>query len=122
MPTFSRVFIDDYLIGGQHWLVRPLLVAMLSRCSSRRLLTWLQQYYLLRLETKLALATRAASSSTSCGCRPPISCQRFAGEIGSRVADQRQGRARHLGQAGDHGHRQPDDRVLRRADALYDVP
>ena len=29
VPSFTRIFVDDYLIGGQGWLIRPLLVAML---------------------------------------------------------------------------------------------
>ena len=69
------------------------------------LLTWLQKYYLLRLETKLALAT--SSRFFNHILRLPVAyfAQRFAGEIGSRVIDQRPGGARGVGQAGDHADR-----------------
>src|SRR5262245_60000609 len=57
IPTFTRMFIDTYLIGGQAWLVEPLLLAMAATIVIQGGLTWLQKYYLLRLETKLALST-----------------------------------------------------------------
>jgi NHLM bacteriocin system ABC transporter peptidase/ATP-binding protein len=51
----------------------------------RMALTWLQEYYLLRLETKLALTT--SSTFFNHILRLPVAyfAQRFAGEIGSRV-------------------------------------
>ncbi len=58
VPTFTRVFIDDYLVGSATSWMQPLLLAH-GRDRGRRslVLTWLQQYYLLRLETKLSLTT-----------------------------------------------------------------
>src|SRR5262249_23237805 len=58
IPTFSRVFVDEILIKG-HNLIAVLLVAMLVTAVLRAALTWLQQSYLLRLETKLALSSSA---------------------------------------------------------------
>ncbi len=85
VPTFSRVFIDEYLVSGRESLLKPLLMGMAATALVRMLLTWLQQYYLLRLETKLALKT--ASNFFNHILRLPVSyfSQRFAGEIGSRV-------------------------------------
>src|SRR5690606_23395912 len=57
IPTFTRVFIDDYLLAGQAWLVWPLLWAMAATLVVHGLLTWMQKHALLRLETKLALVT-----------------------------------------------------------------
>ncbi len=58
-PAFSRVFIDRVLVGGiTPWAV-PLLVIMLAAAALLWGLTWLQQHYLLRLETKLAASTTA---------------------------------------------------------------
>jgi NHLM bacteriocin system ABC transporter peptidase/ATP-binding protein len=86
IPTFSRVFIDEYLVGGRRNLVTPLLAGMAFTAVLRMGLTWLQEYYLLRMETKLALVT--SSSFFNHILRLPVSyfSQRFAGEIGSRVA------------------------------------
>ncbi len=85
-PTYSRIFIDDVLVKGLQYWLRPLLIAMGLTAAVQIALTWLRQHYLLRLETKLAL-------STSCKffwhvLRLPIEffTQRYAGEIGGRVA------------------------------------
>lgn len=85
IPTFSRVFIDEYLIAGRASMVKPLLVGMLLTAFMRMGLTWLQETYLLRMETKLALST--SSKFFNHILRLPVSyfSQRYAGEIGSRV-------------------------------------
>jgi NHLM bacteriocin system ABC transporter peptidase/ATP-binding protein len=85
VPTFTRIFIDDYLVGDQKWLIRPLMVFMVATIIIQGALTWLQRYSLLRLETKLALAT--SSRFFNHILRLPVAYfgQRFAGEIGSRV-------------------------------------
>jgi NHLM bacteriocin system ABC transporter peptidase/ATP-binding protein len=86
IPTFTRIFIDDYLVGGQGWIVRPLLLAMAGAIVIQGGLTWLQSYYLLRLETKLALATSSRFFHHILRLPAAYFGQRFAGEIGSRVA------------------------------------
>jgi len=85
VPTFSRVFIDEYLVGQRESFVRPLLAGMAITAILRMGLTWLQEYYLLRLETKLALTT--SSTFFNHILRLPVAyfAQRFSGEIGSRV-------------------------------------
>jgi NHLM bacteriocin system ABC transporter peptidase/ATP-binding protein len=85
VPTFTRVFIDDYMVGGQDWLLRPLLVAMAVTLVVQGILTWLQKYYLLRLETKLALSTSSRFFNHILRLPSSYFGQRFAGEIGSRV-------------------------------------
>ena len=85
IPTFTRVFIDDYLVGGQGWIVKPLLVAMGITVVIHALLSWLQEYYLLRLETKLALSTSSEFFNHILRLPAAYFGQRFAGEIGSRV-------------------------------------
>jgi NHLM bacteriocin system ABC transporter peptidase/ATP-binding protein len=85
VPTFARVFIDEYLVSNHTALLRPLLIGMAATAVIRMILTWLQQYYLLRLETKIAI--RTASEFFNHILRLPVAyfSQRFAGEIGSRV-------------------------------------
>ena len=85
IPTFSRIFIDDYLIGGQGWLIQPLLLAMGITLIIQAILTWLQKHYLLRLETKLALGTSSRFFNHILRLPAAYFGQRFAGEIGSRV-------------------------------------
>ncbi len=85
IPTFTRVFIDDYLIGSQDWIVKPLLWFMLATLVIQGVLTWLQHYYLLRLETKLALSTSSRFFNHILRLPAAYFGQRFAGEIGARV-------------------------------------
>ncbi len=59
IPVFSQVFVDSYLIGRLDSWVKPLLLGMLLTALLRATLVWLQQSYLLRLETRLALASSA---------------------------------------------------------------
>ena len=85
IPVFTRVFVDHILIGQMRDWVRPLIVAMVITAIFRGFLTWLQQRYLTRLETKLALTM--SSKFFWHVLRLPIEffTQRFGGEIGSRV-------------------------------------
>lgn len=85
IPTFSRIFIDEYLVGGRESFIRPLLVGMGLTAVLRMILTYLQEYYLLRMETKLAITT--SSDFFNHILRLPVTyfSQRYAGEIGSRV-------------------------------------
>src|SRR4030095_10660703 len=56
ISTFTRVCIDDYLVRGQQWMVSYLMMFMIGTFFVQGVLTWLQKYYLLRLESKLALS------------------------------------------------------------------
>ena len=85
VPTFSQIYLDDFLVRGLDTWLRPLLIAMGLTAIVQITLTWLRQRYLLRLETKLSLAT-------SCNffwhvLRLPVEFynQRYAGEVGNRV-------------------------------------
>ena len=86
IPTFTRVFIDDFLVNRQQWIVRPLLLFMGGAILVQGVLTWLQQYYLLRLESKLSLATSSTFFNHILRLPAAYFGQRYAGEIGSRVA------------------------------------
>jgi NHLM bacteriocin system ABC transporter peptidase/ATP-binding protein len=86
IPSFTKVFIDKYLVNNISEFVMPLLLVMGGMLAINSLLIYLQQYYLLRLETKLALAT--SSKFLWHVFHLPISffTQRYSGEIGSRVS------------------------------------
>ena len=85
IPTFTRVFIDDYLVRGQSWMVPYLMMFMVGTLFVQGALTWLQKYYLLRLESKLALSTATQFFNHILRLPAAYFGQRFAGEIGSRV-------------------------------------
>lgn len=86
IPTFTRVFVDQYLVGGLENWVMPLLIGMGLTALLRAGFTWVQEYYLLRLETGLSLATSGQFFWHI--LRLPIAFydQRYRGEIGARVA------------------------------------
>ena len=86
VPVFTRVYIDNILVGGlNHWL-HPLLLAMTGALIIKGLLTWLQQNTLLTLETRLALGSSGKFFWHVLRLPMEFFAQRFAGEIGSRVA------------------------------------
>lgn len=85
IPVFSKIFVDDILIQGfRDWLT-PLLIGMGLTALMRGGLTWLQQYYLLRLETKLALSMSGKFFWHVLRLPIVFFTQRYAGEIGNRV-------------------------------------
>jgi NHLM bacteriocin system ABC transporter peptidase/ATP-binding protein len=85
LPTFSQVFVDRFLIANAETWYRPLLVGLTLTALTRATLVWLQQRYLLRLETKIAVTT--SSRFLWHILRLPIEfyTQRYGGEISSRV-------------------------------------
>lgn len=85
IPVFSKVFVDEYLIGHREGWIRALLAGMVITAILRAGLTAMQQYFLLRLELKLSLTS--SSNFFWHILRLPIVffTQRYSGEIGSRV-------------------------------------
>lgn len=86
VPVFSKVFLDNVLLESRRDWLPPLLLAMGLAALLTGLLTWLQQSYLLRLESKMAVA--GSSRFLRHVLRLPMEffSQRFAGDISSRVA------------------------------------
>jgi len=85
IPIFSKIFVDEVLVKGMQDWFKPLLLGMGLTFGMRGILTWLQERYLLRMETKIALST--ASKFFWHVLRLPVEffTQRSPGEIGSRV-------------------------------------
>jgi NHLM bacteriocin system ABC transporter peptidase/ATP-binding protein len=85
VPSFLRIFIDYVLVkGATDWLI-PLLVGMLLTALLQGVLTWLQQHYLLRTETKLALTSSARFFNHLFAMPMRFFTMRQAGEISSRI-------------------------------------
>ncbi|MBV8278771.1 MAG: NHLP family bacteriocin export ABC transporter peptidase/permease/ATPase subunit, partial [Verrucomicrobia bacterium] len=84
-PAFTRIFIDEYLVGDKTDILRPLLSTMAVSILFMILLVALQRHFLLRLETKLALTTSAKFFTHVIQLPMEFFSQRYAGEIGSRV-------------------------------------
>lgn len=85
IPAFTRVFIDEFLVAGKAAWIKPLLLGMALTAAVMMLLTYLQRYFLLRFESKLALTSSAKFFSHVLRLPVEFFAQRFSGEIGSRV-------------------------------------
>jgi NHLM bacteriocin system ABC transporter peptidase/ATP-binding protein len=85
IPTLMRTFIDNVLVRSQTTWVTPLLAGLGLAVLITIALTWLQQAYLLRLETKLALSSSASFFWHVLRLPIEFFTQRYGGEIGARV-------------------------------------
>ena len=86
IPTFSRIFVDNILIGAMEDWFKPLLIGMIVTAIMRAVLTWMQQHYLMRFEMKLALSESSKFFWHILHLPMEFFSQRFGGEIGGRVA------------------------------------
>jgi NHLM bacteriocin system ABC transporter peptidase/ATP-binding protein len=84
-PFFSKIFVQDVLLGRQFNWLAPLLTFMGAAAVIGGLLTWLQQTYLTRLETWIAL--KDSSRLFWHILRLPVLffTQRFTGDVTSRL-------------------------------------
>jgi NHLM bacteriocin system ABC transporter peptidase/ATP-binding protein len=85
-PVFTKVFVDQVLLGQRHDWLGPLLWGMGAAALALGLLTWLQQHYLLRLETQMSVAGSGRFLWHVLRLPVEFFTQRFAGDISSRVA------------------------------------
>ena len=85
IPTFTKVFVDDYLIGQQPGVVSTILLGLAGGAVLTGVLTWMRQHYLLRLQTKLSV--RMAGGFMWHILRLPVSffAQRSIGDLAYRV-------------------------------------
>ncbi len=86
IPSFIKIFIDKYLVNGYSGFVMPLLLVMGAVLLVNSALVYIQQYYLLKLETKLALTTSSKFLWHVFHLPIAFFTQRYSGEIGNRVS------------------------------------
>ena len=86
IPTFTRLFVDDLLVRGAIELAKPLFLVMGITVGVIGALSWLQHHSLLRLETRFAVSTSSRFLWHVMHLPMQFFTQRFAGDIGSRVA------------------------------------
>ena len=85
VPSFLRIFIDYILVKGMNGWLQPLLVGMLLTALLQGALAWLQQHYLLKTETKLALTSSTKFFNHVFALPIRFFTMRQAGEISNRV-------------------------------------
>ncbi|HEY2290108.1 MAG TPA: NHLP family bacteriocin export ABC transporter peptidase/permease/ATPase subunit [Thermoanaerobaculia bacterium] len=86
VPVFSKVFVDSVLLESRRDWLPPLLFGMGIAGLLMGLLTWIQQVYLLRLETRMAVGSSSRFLWHVLRLPTEFFSQRFAGDISSRVA------------------------------------
>lgn len=83
---FSKIFVDNILVSGStNWLV-PLVLGLLVAAFFRGALTWLQQKYLLRLETRLSLTMASRFMWKLAHLPTDFFTQRHVGDLSDRMA------------------------------------
>ncbi len=86
VPVFSKVFVDSVLLEGRRDWLPPLLLGLGGAGLLMGLLTWIQQVYLLRLETRIAVGSSSRFLWHVLRLPTEFFSQRYAGDISSRVA------------------------------------
>ncbi len=86
IPVFSKVFIDSVLLESRQDWLPPLLWGMGLAALITGALTWIQQRYLLRLETRMAVGASSRFLWHVLRLPTEFFSQRYAGDISSRVA------------------------------------
>ena len=86
IPSFTQIFIDKYLVNQMTNFVMPLILAMGGILIIDGILKYIQQYYLLRLETKLALATTSQFLWHVFHLPITFFTQRYSGDVSHRVS------------------------------------
>lgn len=86
IPTFTKVFVDDILIGGSKNWLGPLLVGMAVAAMLRAGLTALQTHYLMRAQMKMAIATTGRFLWHVLRLPIEFFMHRYAADISSRIS------------------------------------
>jgi NHLM bacteriocin system ABC transporter peptidase/ATP-binding protein len=90
IPAFSKIFVDDILIGNSTGWFIPLLIGMAAAAAAQAGITALQQSLLLRLETKIAIIMLSRFVWHVLNLPMEFFSQRHAGDIANRVATNEQ--------------------------------
>jgi len=85
IPVFSKVFVDDILVGQKTYWLKPMLLGMLFTLVLQAILTWLKETSLLRQQIKLAVSSSARFFHHVLRLPYVFFTQRYAGEISTRV-------------------------------------
>ena len=85
VPILYKLYIDEVLVGGMSWWLRPLLAALVAICLLKAGSAFLQQTCVIQLHTKLAL--RSSAHFVWHVLRLPVGffMHRSRNEIGARV-------------------------------------
>jgi NHLM bacteriocin system ABC transporter peptidase/ATP-binding protein len=86
VPTFTRIFVDDILVGQFHEWFPPLLIGMGITAFVRASLVWLQQGCLIRLEQRLSVGMGSRLLWHIMRLPTKFFDQRYAADVADRIA------------------------------------
>lgn len=84
IPVFSKVFVDKILVARHLGWAMPMIFAMLLTLLIRCSLTWIQQHYILKMQTKMTLASSSQFLWHVLKLPARFFAQRYAPEITQR--------------------------------------
>jgi NHLM bacteriocin system ABC transporter peptidase/ATP-binding protein len=85
IPAFSRFFVDTILVSKLTGFLKPLLIAMGLTAVLKGVLTWIQQFVLMRFHLKLSLSSSAQFLNHVFKMPVEFFTQRMTGEICERL-------------------------------------
>ena len=85
VPVFSKLFVDQVLIGRRSGWVAPLMTGLLLTAILRGLILGLRRHYLLRLEIKLGLTTATRFFWHVLHLPMSFFAQRHASDVAGRI-------------------------------------
>lgn len=85
IPTFTKIYIDNYLIEEMHSWLRPIILGLVLTALGNGFLTWMQNYYLARFESKLDLRDSARYFWHILHLPFSFFAQRTAGDLSNRI-------------------------------------
>lgn len=86
VPAFSSIFVDKFLVAHLESWLRPILIGMVLTALLRAALTWLEAAMLLRIQSKIGLASAAKFFWHVLRLPIEFFTQRSGGELSTRVA------------------------------------
>ncbi len=85
-PTFSKVFVDNVMNGNMTDWLWPLLAGISATFFVQTLLSWIQSYYLTRLQTGLSIKECSRFIWHILHLPVHFFLQRYGAEIGTRIS------------------------------------
>jgi NHLM bacteriocin system ABC transporter peptidase/ATP-binding protein len=85
VPMFSRIFIDDILVGNNYHWIYGLMIGMAGTAGFRAVLVWFQKEYLVRFGAKLSIVFSSDFFMYILNLPIEFFSQRSSGEIANRI-------------------------------------
>lgn len=86
-PIFGKIFVDNILIQNMDGWFKPLILGMAATALVRGALTFMQEHYLLRFRTKMAITESSRYLSWLLQVPVVFFSQRLAGDLAKRVGN-----------------------------------